>query len=211
MRKPRVNPYIKKLSRPLMRLLTDRFGPEEGARRYRRAMDIAARYWDETPYIGGRENILSGNLYMGEVIFAAVEACDRDFPGEDIARLADEIMISRIRALSRVVNCARMIDRPFMKRGLGRMFRGYMKKAASRGWDTSWRVDPDSINAHAEGISWRYTTCPLQAFARAHGMLEWMKYLCRLDYRMTEAVGLRMIRRHTLAAGDDECDYWIVR
>ena len=64
--------------------------------------------------------------------------------------------------------------------------------------------------SHTDGIAWRFTSCPLAEFAREHGLLPWAKYLCRMDHRMTEAAGCRPIREHTLVAGDEECDYWIV-
>ena len=41
-------------------------------------------------------------------------------------------------------------------------------------------------------------------------MLSWMKYLCQLDHLMNEAAGCQLIRKHTIASGGDECDYWIV-
>jgi len=50
----------------------------------------------------------------------------------------------------------------------------------------------------------------LAEFAKEHDLLPWAKYLCQMDHRMAEAAGCRLIRRHTIVAGDDECDYWIV-
>jgi len=47
---------------------------------------------------------------MSVILFAAVEACDRDFPGEDILRLGDALMVSKIRKLSRVVNAPKLVN-----------------------------------------------------------------------------------------------------
>ena len=90
-RRPKTNPAIKRLMPLMNRYFTRRFGAKEGAEKSAGTIMIAQRYWDETPYIGGRENLLSGNLYMSEVLFAAVEACGRDFPGEDILALGEEL------------------------------------------------------------------------------------------------------------------------
>lgn len=111
MTKPGSNPCTRKLKPVMTKYLTGRFGAAEGASRWQRTLQIAQQYWDETAYIGGRENILADNLYMSEVLFAAVEACDRDFPGEDILRLGDELMVDKIRRLSRFVNAPRLVNR----------------------------------------------------------------------------------------------------
>lgn len=94
MSKPDSNPYIRKLKPVMMKYLTERFGVTKGASLWQKTLNIAQKYWDETTYIGGRENILADNLYMSEILFAAVEACNRDFPGEDILRLGDALMVT---------------------------------------------------------------------------------------------------------------------
>ena len=45
---------------------------------------------------------------------------------------------------------------------------------------------------------------------KEHDLLPWAKYLCQLDHKMAEAANCRLLREHTLVAGDEECDYWIV-
>ncbi len=186
MTKPGSNPYTRKLKPVMTKYLTGRFGAAEGASRWQRTLQIAQQYWDETAYIGGRENILADNLYMSEVLFAAVEACDRDFPGEDILRLGDELMVDKIRRLSRFVNAPRLVNRRWVQRLVGRMYGSYIKKCGTRDWGNTWTMEVNRY-WHAEGM-----------------------YLCQMDHRMAEAAGCRLIRRHTIVAGDDECDYWIV-
>lgn len=133
MTKPGSNPYTRKLKPVMTKYLTGRFGAAEGASRWQRTLQIAQQYWDETAYIGGRENILADNLYMSEVLFAAVEACDRDFPGEDILRLGDELMVDKIRRLSRFVNAPRLVNRRWVQRLVGRMYGSYIKKVRHPG------------------------------------------------------------------------------
>ena len=71
------------------------------------------------PYIGGRENILSDNLYMSEILFAAVEACDRDFPGEDITQMGEELMVGRLRSLNGRINTDRLLNSPLTQKAVG--------------------------------------------------------------------------------------------
>ena len=77
MTKPGSNPYTRKLKPVMTKYLTGRFGAAEGASRWQRTLQIAQQYWDETAYIGGRENILADNLYMSPAtgIFPARTSC----------------------------------------------------------------------------------------------------------------------------------------
>jgi len=209
MKKPGSNPCIRKLKPVMMKYLTERFGAEKGASLWQRTLEIAQKYWEETAYIGGRENILSDNLYMSEILFAAVEACGRDFPGEDILRLGDALMVSRIRRISRVVNAPKLVNKRWVQRFVGRMYGDYIKKCGVNDWSNTWAMKVNPCG-HTEGIAWRFTSCPLAEFAREHDLLPWAKYLCLMDHRMAVAAGCRLIRKHTLVAGDNECDYWIV-
>ena len=209
MKKPNSNPYIRKLMPVMTRYLTERYGAAEGSVRLRRTLAIAQRYWDDTAYIGGRENILADNLYMSEILFAAVEACDRDFPGEDILRLGDELMVSKIRKICKVVNEPRLVNRRWVQRFVGRMYGSYIRKCSKKDWGNTWTMEINPYG-HEEGLAWRFTSCPVAEFAREHDLLPWAKYLCQMDHRMAETAGCVLRREHTLVAGDDECDYWIV-
>ena len=207
--KPRTNPYTAKLLPMMERYLMERYGREEGKVRLGRTLEIAQQYWDETAYIGGRDNILADNLYMSEILFAAVEACDRDFPGEDILRLGDEVMVDKIRRLPKWIHAPRLVNRRWVQGLVNRMYGSYIRKCGKGDWANTWTMEVNPYG-HKEGLSWRFTSCPVAEFARAHDLLPWTQYLCQMDHRMAEAAGCRLIRQHTLAAGDDECDYWIV-
>ncbi len=208
-RRPKTNPAIKRLMPLMNSYFTRRFGAKEGAEKSAGTIRIAQRYWDETPYIGGGENLLSGNLYMSEVLFAAVEACGRDFPGEDILALGEELAVGRIKKLCRFVNTEKIVSRKWAQKLLYRIYGGYIRKREKNGWDSSWRLEINPYG-HKDGFAWRFTSCPIAEFAKEHDMLPWMKYLCQLDHLMTEAAGCRLIRKHTIASSGDECDYWIV-
>ena len=209
MKKPGSNPYIRKLKPVLMKYLTERFGAAKGDSLWQKTLEIAQTYWDETTYIGGRENILADNLYMSEILFATVEACDRDFPGEDILRLGDALMVSKIRKIGKVINGPKLVNKRWVQRFVEHMYGSYIKKCDARDWGNTWAMEVNPYG-HVEGIAWRFTSCPLAKFAKEHNMLPWAKYLCQMDHRMAEAAGCRLIRKHTIVAGDDECDYWII-
>lgn len=209
MTKPSSNPYVKKLTPLLTKYLNERYGAAEGEARWKRTLEITQKFWDETAYIGGRDNILADNLYMSEILFAAVEACDRDFPGEDITKLGDELMVSSIRRISKIINAPKLVNKRWVQKFVDRMYGGYINKCLKNDWGNTWTMEINPCG-HTEGVAWRFTSCPLAEFAEEHDLLPWAEYLCQMDHRMAEAAGCRLIREHTIVAGDDECDYWIV-
>lgn len=60
-----------------------------------------------------------------------------------------------------------------------------------------------------EGCSFSYhnLVCPLANFAETYGYTEYMPYLCNLDYVMFGVLGVPLYREHTIASGDDFCDF----
>lgn len=55
----------------------------------------------------------------------------------------------------------------------------------------------------------RYDTiqCPLALFAKEHGYMEYMPYICNLDYVMFACANVPFYREHTCADGDGYCDF----
>ncbi len=54
-------------------------------------------------------------------------------------------------------------------------------------------------------------TCPVYEFCRARGYMEYLPYLCSLDYVMFAALGVALHREKTCAAGDGLCDFKMKR
>lgn len=169
-RRPKTNPAIKRLMPLMNRYFTRRFGETEGTEKSAETIRIAQRYWDETPYIGGGENLISGDLYMSEVLFAAVEACGRDFPGEDILAFGEELAVGRITKLCRFVNAEKIVSRKWAQKLLYRMYGGYIKKRGRKTAGTAhggWRsiltgimtVSPGALHPAPSLSSRRSTAC----------------------------------------------------
>ena len=49
--------------------------------------------------------------------------------------------------------------------------------------------------------------CPLADFAKKYGYMEYMPYICNLDYVMFEVIKVTFYRECTCAAGDEFCDF----
>ncbi len=58
-------------------------------------------------------------------------------------------------------------------------------------------------------INFHVTVCPLYEFAKQNNYLEYMPYLCNLDYAMFNAFDIPLYREKTLASGDKYCDFKI--
>ncbi len=54
-----------------------------------------------------------------------------------------------------------------------------------------------------------YRVCPIHEFAKKHGYMEYMPYLCNLDYTLFKFFGASLYREKTRADGDEYCDFKI--
>lgn len=53
--------------------------------------------------------------------------------------------------------------------------------------------------------------CPIYEFCKARGYMEYLPYMCNLDYVMFHAFGVALYREKTCATGDDVCDFKMKR
>ena len=60
-------------------------------------------------------------------------------------------------------------------------------------------------------IRYTYTKCGVCTLAKREGVMEYLPCMCKMDYPKYELVGATLYRQHTLAAGDECCDFNIVR
>ena len=56
-----------------------------------------------------------------------------------------------------------------------------------------------------------YTRCGICALAKREHMEEYLPCMCRMDFPKYELIGGRLIRTKTLAAGDDCCNFHVIR
>lgn len=80
---------------------------------------------------------------------------------------------------------------------------------ADESWHNTWQFELNP-EGHDEGVSVHLIGCPVFDFAKEHGYLEIMPALCHSDYKIIEPFHCKMIRYHTVANGDEYCDFWQV-
>lgn len=200
-----------RLIRDVRPVLARRLGRERAEEVIRGAEPIHDRFLAETPYIGGRENILSKNLDMYLPFFAIYEASGRTLTEETVDEMLDAVRISRCQKIEKLINMNRL-DRPWFRKlayRLARKAAGKINAHRGKDWNNTWgvQINPES---HSHGLAMTLVGCPLVDFAREHGYMEIMPCLCRSDVRVAEALHARLIRHHTVAQGYETCDYWFV-
>lgn len=72
----------------------------------------------------------------------------------------------------------------------------------------TWEFNFD--DSHRDGCYYYFTKCPIAKFFKDNHMEHLTPHFCALDYITIGANRGRLIRNHTLAQGDEMCDFWIV-
>lgn len=94
-----------------------------------------------------------------------------------------------------------------------KVYAPYAKKAAENKangrWGNAWGVvvNPDG---YTEGCSFHLVGCLLVDFAKKHGYMAIMPYLCEVDHIAAALMNAKLLRKYTVATGADHCDYWYV-
>lgn len=203
--------YLNSFKKPIMYLFEKKCGAEEKERLWEKTRRIYAQFVAETPYIGGKKSVMAHNLYQALALFAAYEAAGRCFDEEDINYLANEAFVSRLKKISVILN-VNTLTRGIWKKLIYK-FVGVIKKQADehrgKDWNNTWgiKINPEG---HKNGISLTLVGCPIVDFAKKHGYMNMMPFLCKMDHIQMEVLHGTLIRKHTVADGANECDYWIL-
>ena len=76
-------------------------------------------------------------------------------------------------------------------------------------YPVNWNVSFDE-NLHRDGSYYCFTRCPICEFCEREGIAELMPALCSTDEVMFRLQHGKLYREHTIAKGENVCDYWIV-
>ncbi len=160
----------------------------------------------ELPFIGGKKNQLTPSLIgsawclaiyralkthgktveqIGEIIYKAVQAQYDRYPGL-LLRL-----VGRLRST--------------------RYFIGRAKKQAAesqqRRYPGNWVFTIVEGDGKEFDYGYDYTECGICKFYSAQGAEELTPFLCQLDFPMSEAFGIELLRTMTIAEGFASCDF----
>lgn len=162
------------------------------------------------PYIGGGTVGGTGNLVGAYHYIALGEVCRKY--GMSLERWGYLTTVSYQRYYAKMPGLKKKI--------MGKMFtipaittKMLKKKDAKNAANA--KINPGSFETKTQEPTAEYpivyytTVCPLAMFAEKYGYMEYMPYLCNLDYVMFGAMQVPLYREKTCAAGDGVCDFKI--
>lgn len=199
---------IPRTYRKLFKRYASKYFPGEEKEMLTKANKIYDEFKREAPDIGGGKNMLAGNLDMALAFFAFHEASDKRVTGKDVEEIAGW-MFSKLSFASKLID----FNKPWVAKLMYKVYVPYVKKVekykAKGEWGNTWGVKLNPEN-YSEGCSFHLIGCPLVDFAKKHGYMEMMPYMCATDHMSANLMNAKLLRNHTVAEGADSCDYWYV-
>ena len=196
----------KKYKKIIRKIASTRF-PEEVSAILDKADRQYDEFWKTTPDIGGNANMQFQDLDYLIAFFSFYEACGRRIGVPELDEFTYEAMIKTSEKMGSLINW----NKPLMFKMSKKMYSGYKKKidghVAKGEWGNTWRVEMNP-EGHTEGFAIHTRMCPNWDFCKAHGYEEFMPAVCAQDHRIAKSMHGILIRTHTVAAGDDYCDWW---
>jgi len=160
----------------------------------------------ELPYIGGKQNLLTGNLVSSAGALAVYRVMQRHGkPIEEAGELLYRLMETWIRRYPHFVR--HLMGRYYLSRLSQRQSKRQAALSQQRRYPADWlRVHVDGDGQTFEwGVD--YLECGIVKFLLSQGADELAPYLCLTDYALFGALGIELKRTMTLAEGCEKCDF----
>lgn len=152
-------------------------------------------------------NPMSSNIRSGFIFLSVWLASEKKISTDDMGKIIKEFLKWKV-----AQNGYTKFD--FRSEEGVKTFGCKMKNAAS--WadahpedNKTWKFGFNE-NLHKEGFYYQFSFCPIAAFCKEKGFPEFTPVLCNIDYITFKLMHANLYRQHTIANGDDICDYWIV-
>ncbi len=198
---------IAKKYKKIIRAMAEKRFPGEAEAILERTDRQYDRFRETTPDIGGRENMQFKDLDFLIAFFAFYEACGRRIGIPELDEFAYETVVKSSETAGKFISW----NSPLMAKIAVKIYSSYKRKIdehVARGeWGNTWRVEMNP-EGHKEGFAIRTRMCPNVDFCRAHGYEEFLPAICAQDHKIAAAMHGILIRTHTVARGDDYCDWW---
>lgn len=195
------------MSRLMKKPMSNHFGREFTGDVLKRAKPIYRRMLQEVTDIGSN-NPMASNIYMAFVYLAVWQAAEGKISIEEFRQVATEFIRQPI--IKKVMggnDINRSRDMEKLKATLQKNA-DWLKKHPQYE-PVSWDFNFDKTK-HRDGFYYHFTRCPLDRYAREHGLLDVLPVCCDIDYETARFYHAELHREHTLASGGEICDYWFV-
>ena len=157
------------------------------------------------PYIGGKKNRWTTNLLESAQSLALFRAMQAHGASQnDTAEVLYESMQIRLEQYPRFL--LRLLGRWQFSSVFLKMLRRQAAATHEHGYPDNFVAEV--VDGDHEEYDWGidFTECAIQKFYKAQHALDYLPYVCRLDYLTSAAFGIGMVRTKTLASGDDRCN-----
>lgn len=181
-----------------------RFGEELAERAVRHGKPEYRRLVDGAPELG-RGNNMASNAYFAYVFVAAWLGTGKELRPSDMAIVMRDVL-ARMRPFFALTDLNKTPKK--WHESMARYAAWYDAGNGER-YPTTWKVHFDE-NLHRDGDYYYFTACPICSYLTSIGLGEIMPSLCETDSTMFAFQHGVLHRDHTIASGDDVCDYWIV-
>jgi hypothetical protein len=189
----------------VMPSLVKRYGEDMAMAVVQRASQEYEALLPEIPFIGGKANRWTADLLESAQILALFRATQAyGISLGETSEVLYEGMQRRLRSYPR-----------FLLQLMGKMqfSRLFLKRLQQQATQTHQHTYPDNFVAEVvmgdgKEFDWgiNFTACAIQKFYTAQNALEFLPYVCRLDYLTSAAFGIGLVRTETLANGDARCN-----
>lgn len=206
-------PMPNKSKKAMQKRLNEMYANEEAKQMWGKIERIYREFVETSPHIGGKKNPMCGSFYGAIACFAWYEAFERKLSLEEMDQILRDNMVGDVSGMKKVMERVDL-NNPILQKLVNKCMESTAKNLNARkadgSWNNTWGMRVNPLN-RKEGISMHLDGCPIVDFAKKHGYMDLMPVFCGSDYVMIEeGMGKKLIREHTVADGDGECDYWIV-
>ena len=197
--------YSRKAKRVIRAHLLRDYGPEQMEELWEKVQRIYAGFLETVPYLGGKKNLQAGSVYDCITLFACYEAVPDKFTLEQFEQMNDELFLPA-KGRKKPVS----LNWRWGIRAAHGIFSSIERNTRRHreDWPGNYHMEVEPFDPEI-GVRYRFLTCPIADFARAHGYTHLMSAVCNPDYPLIEALHGGLIRTTTCANGSC-CDYWIV-
>lgn len=172
----------------------------------RRAKPIYRTLLGKVKGVSG-DNPMAANIYFSFPLIAVWLAADKKIAPETMELIFKEALT---RPMIRKAMGKHDLNRPEDMKASADKLRQHAAWADAHPEDTNtWDFNFEE-GLHQDGFSYHFTHCPIASFCKEQGIPEITPAICAIDFDMAALRGGRLIRKKTLAHGDDCCDFWFV-
>ena len=196
----------RKLAKAGWAFATERYGETFADTVFHESLAEFEKLIPELPYIGGKQNPLTGNLISSAGALAVYRVMQRHGkPVEETGELLYRLMEAWIRRYPRFIRY--LMGRYYLSRLSQRQSKKRSALSQQRHYPADW------VHVHVEGdgqtFEWGvdYLECGIVKFLHSQGADELVPYLCLTDYALLGSLGIELKRTMTLAEGCEKCDF----